>query len=308
MDTARDKHTLELVEAEELWNMAIVDSDGYTCRGCATQVFPASYDKKRNKKRPYFSLGPVNKHKPGCDVDGDEKTVTRAKKERIGTPEGFPLPFPSRLTLTDERPVVPGGTGQSGGGQEGTRTGTRAGIGVAPNRHHGHTVKTIRPACRAFLNFPYDRDHLPLAIPDVPGDTYAKIFWYLASKKPEQFKTPRHLYYAAIRWKAEPVITEMYCELTLNAGEWDDKEKQHKSLSRVRIDWSNWSQSRKDSLVREFETTRVEASEQAKADSQIKGWIFFVGAQDSVDPSVFHVNDYRLVCCLPGNMIWSKRW
>lgn len=306
MDTARNKHTLELVEAEELWSMSIVDSDGYICRGCVTQVFPASYDKKRNKKRPYFSLGPVNKHKPGCNVDGEEKIIKRATQERVSTSEGFPLPFPSRLTLTDERFVVSGGNGQPGV-QAGGRTGSRAGTEGTPNRHHGHTVKTIRPACRAFMNFPYDHEHLPLAIPNVPGDTYAKVFWYLGGKKPEHFKAPRHLYYAAIRWKAEPVVTETYCELTLNAGEWDEKDKEYKSLSRVRIVWSNWSQSRRDTLIREFEVTQEEAAEEAKANSQIKGWIFFVGIQDLVDPGVFHVDDYRLICCFAAKMIWPPR-
>lgn len=306
MDTARDKYTLDLVEGEELWSMSTVDSDGYICRGCVTQVFPASYDKKRNKKRPYFSLGPVNKHKPGCNVDGEAKAIKHAAKARVGTSEGFPLPFPSRLTLTDERPVVPGDADEAGE-LDRDKARSHADAVSAQNRRHGHTVKTIRPACRAFINFPYDREHLPLLISDVPGDTYAKVFWYLGSKKPERFKVLKHLYYAGIRWRAEPVITETFYELTLNAGEWDEKEKGYKILSRVRIDWSSWSQSRQDSLIREFEATREEAAEQAKADSQIKGWIFFVGTQDSTDSSLFHVDNYRLVCCLAAKMIWPSR-
>lgn len=306
MDIARDKHTLEFVEAEELWNMDTVDSDGYICRGCVTQVFPASYDKKRNKKRPYFSLGPVNKHKAGCNVDGEEKIVNRAKKGRVGGAEGFPLPFPSRLTFTDERPVVPGAAHASSapvGGRNGGGVGAKIGL----HSHHGHTVKTIRPACRAFINFPYDREDLPLAIPNVPGDTYAKVFWYLGSRRPEHFKSPSHLYYAAIRWKAEPVATEMHCEFTLNAGEWDENQKGYKSLSRLRVNWSSWSQSRRSTLIREFEATREEAIEAAKVDGQIKGWIFFVGIQDADDPSVFHVDNHRLICCLPAKVVWPNK-
>lgn len=306
MDTARNRHTLEPIEAEELWDMTSVDSDGYICRGCVTQVFPASYDKKRNKKRPYFSLGPVNKHKFGCNVDGEENIIKRATQVRVGTPEGFPLPFPNRLTLTDERVVTPGGNSQPGG-QTGGRTGSRTGTEGAQNRHHGHTVKTIRPVCRTFIKFPNDREYLPLEIPNVPGDTYAKVFWCLGSKKPEHFKTPLHLYFAAIRWKAESVVTETYCELTLNAGEWDEKDKKYKSLSRIHIDWSNWSQSRRDTFIMEFEATREEAAEEAKANSQIKGWMFFVGIQDLVDPSVFHIDDYRLICCFAAKMVWPPR-
>ncbi|MEF9481033.1 hypothetical protein [Ralstonia sp. 1B3] len=306
MDTARDKRTLALVEAEELWSMATVATDGFICRGCETQVFPASYDKSRNKKRPYFSLGPVNKHESGCDVDGEEKIVKRAKKERVGTPEGFPLPFPSKLTFSDDRPVVPGGAGESEG-QVRYKKEAQAGTRAVSGKHHGHTVKTVRPACRAFMNFPFDRGYLPLAIPDVPGNTYANVFWYLGSKKPEFLKAPKHLYYAAIRWTVDPVITETHCELTLNAGEWDKEANGYKSLSRVRINWSHWSQARRDSLIREFEATREEAAEEFRSDSQTKGWIFFVGVQDSVDPEIFLVDDYRLICCLAAKMIWPSK-
>lgn len=305
MDTARDKTTLELVEAEELWNMSVVDIYGYICRGCATQVYPASYDRKVNRKRPYFSLR-TNRHKVGCDVDGETKIIKRAMNERVGTPEGFPLPFPSRITLSDERIVVPNGTDRSGG-QEYGRNGSRAGTGAAPSRHHGHTVKTIRPACSVFIKYPHDRQHLPFTIPGVPGDTYARVFWHLRSKKPEHFLTPTHLYYAAIRYKAEPAIAEAYCELTLNAGEWNEEKRDYRSLSRVRIEWSSWSRSRRESLICEFEAAREEAAKQAKADRETKGWIFFVGTQDPVDPGVFRVDNHRLVCCLAAKMSWPTR-
>jgi hypothetical protein len=303
VDTARDKHTLDSIEAEELWNVAVVDRNGYLCRGCKTGVFAASYDRKKNKKRPYFTLGPVNKHEFGCNVDGEETIVKRGKIERVGKSEGFPLPFPSRLTLSDERPVAPGGsevTAELGRG----RAESRGGAGAAPGDHHGHTVKTIRPACRTFINFPHDRDHLPLTIPNVSGRTYAEVFWHLRSRKSSHFKVLRHLYYATIRWKAKPTITEMYCELTLNVGEWDSGRNDYKSLSRVRVDWSVWSQTRRDSLIREFEATREEAAEKARENSQVKGWLFFVGTQDEIDPEVFHVDDYRLVCSLPAELIW----
>jgi len=306
MDTARDVKTHELVEAEELWNMTHVDSEGYICRGCTTQVFPASYNKQRNKKRPYFSLGPVNKHKVGCDVDGAEKVVKRARKARVGTPEGFPVPFPNKLTLTDERRTVPDAAGtppvRSSSGSS-----TRGGAEGAAKLHHGHTVKTIRPACRTFIDYPHDREHLPLAIPGVPGDTYARVCWYLGSKRPEPFRQPTHLYYAAIRWAAKPVVSEEQCELTLNAGEWDDEKKTYKKLIRVLVDWSSWSQARRDTLLREFETTRAEAAEQAKADSKVKGWLFFVGTHDATDPAIFHTDDHRLICSLAAKMEWPSK-
>jgi hypothetical protein len=306
VDTARDKNTRELVEAEELWSMKPVDSEVYICRGCPTQVFPASYDKSHNKKRPYFTLGPVNKH-VDCDVDGEEKFVKRAKKERVGTPEGFPVPFPSKLTLTDERPVQPDGDGAQGGAGA-SRTSTRgAKVGTATRKHHGHSVKTIRPACRAFINFPYDRATLPLEIPGIAGNTYAKIFEYLGSKKPEHFTSPTRLYYAAIRWTVAPVLEADHCDLTLNAGEWDKDMGGYKAMSRVRVNWTEWSKSRRDTLIREFNTTREEAKEKAKANKQVKGWIFFVGTQDKSEPGLFYVGNHRMICCLEADMIWPTK-
>jgi hypothetical protein len=305
MDTARDKHTCELVEAEDLWIMAAVDPNGYLCRGCATQVFPASYDKARNKKRPYFTLGPVNKHQAGCDVTGEEKIVKRARKERVGSPEGFPVAFPNRLTLIDEREVAPPGP-EGTGDKTGVRSGSRAPAGSTSKRHHGHTVTTIRTICRTYINFPYDRRTLPLAIPGVPGNTYADVFRYLGSKKPEHFDTPAQLYFGAIRWTVAPVETEAACELTLNAGEWIEKEKRFKRLSRVRVDWSGWSPSRRNALLREFDVTREEAATQAKTQSQVKGWLFFVGNQDADDAGLFHVSEFRLLCCLAATMNWPS--
>lgn len=306
MDTARNKHTLELVEAEELWSMTTVDSGVYICRGCPAQVFPASFDKEHNKKRPYFTLGPSNKH-IACDVDGEEKIVKRAKKDRIGTPEGFPLPFPNKLTMTDERHTQPDGKGSLVGPGEGRASNHATKGGVAPRKHHGHTVKTIRPACRIFINFPHDRDFLPLEIPGVTGNTYSKIFAYLGSKKPEHFKSPTRLHYAAIRWMATPVIAETHCDLTLNAGEWDQEKGGFKIMSRVRVNWLEWSQSRRDTFMREFNTTREEAREKAKENKQVKGWVFFVGTQDASDPSIFHVDNHRLICCLTAEMVWPSK-
>jgi hypothetical protein len=144
-------------------------------------------------------------------------------------------------------------------------------------------------------------------VPGVWGNTYAKIFWHLINKKTEFFKTPTHLYYAAIHWKAEPIITDTHCELTLNAGEWEPESKGYKSLCQARVNWSDWSQSRRDTLLREFNTTRAEAIEEAREDSQIKGWIFFVGTQDAVDPCIFHVDNYRFICCLSAKLAWAKK-
>lgn len=299
METARDSHTLEPVEAEELWTMPVVDSNRYICRGCTQQVFPASYDKAVNKKRPYFKLGPRKEHLMGCDVDGEAKIVKRAKRERVETPEGFPMPFPNRLTLTDERPVE--GTGEAGATGDGRArtTASREGAEDGQRKHHGHTVTTIRMICRTYMKYPNDRPHMPLSIPGVEGRTYLEVF-KLVRGKPEPLNERTRLFYAPIRWTVKPVIGEEYCELTLSAGEWDEASGKYKNMYRVRVHWAGWSKSRRDTLIREYETTREEAKEQAQSDKTAQGWFFFVGTQDETDPSVFHVDHFRLICSLSG--------
>ena len=307
MHTARNKLTFDLTEAEDLWSMDFVDSNAYICRACPTPVFPASYDKAHNKKRPYFTLGPINKHQTGCDVDGEERFIKQAKQKSIGTTEGFPLPFASSLTLTDERIITPDEQDQTAQGAGG-RIKSRSDSQTFSSKRHGHTVKTIRPICRTFINFPYDRKNLPLTIPGAPGSIYSQVFSYLRNVKPETLSPKKRLYYAPIRWVVDPVQDDAYCELTLNTGEWIAAERKHASFNRVRVDWRTWSQSRKNSLVREFKTTQEEAASQyrkeVKSDKQVKGWLFFMGTQDAIDPSLFHVENYRLICCLAAEMIW----
>lgn len=309
MDIARKLDGGELVEAEELWALDVVDKDAYTCRGCSVKVFPASYDKDRNKRRPYFSLGKIGRHQTDCDIDGEDKLVSRARKERVGSADGFPMPYPSKLVLEDSRPVagkaaVPPASAAERPGSPGNAT-----LHAAPARrlHHGHSVKTIRPACRTFINFPNDREFLPLEIPGLWGKTYAKLFWYLRNRKPEAFVRARHLYYAPIRWKAEPVQTEACCELTLATGEWDAANRRYSKLNVLRVDWSGWSRSRRQALLREVAAAREEAVEAARQDGDIKGWLFFVATQDAGDPALFHLDDHRFICCLAARLSWPAR-
>ena len=141
MDSARDKYSREIIDAEQLWDMEVVDKEGYECPGCGIQVFPASFKKHINKRRPYFT--PMdNKHVQPCGVDGLEKLVRKAKHERMGSPDGFPVPFPNKLILTDTRPVTATTAGSLGTATD-PRPSTRPNS-ARNDSYHGHTVKTLR--------------------------------------------------------------------------------------------------------------------------------------------------------------------
>lgn len=293
MDSARDTVTNEIVEAEQLWELEAVDKERYACIGCGTQIWPASYKRDINKKRPYFTLGATGAHIEPCDIDGEEDIVKRAKVQRLGTPEGFPLPYPNKLVLSDDRPVVSPSGGELS--TDGVRRNQSRGDNSRSQRaNHGHTVKTIRPIAKAFIKYPHDRETLPLQVPDCEGSSFASVFWRLG--KLMQLRSPTHLYYAPLHWKA-PSKSDAHIEWQLNAGDWDTVNNRRGTSYRVRVDWNVWSSTQRNTLLHEVEVARDKAKDSGGA---INAWLFFVGTQDADDPTLLVVSRYQLVCCIEG--------
>lgn len=301
MDSARDRHTGEIIDAEMLWDMEEVDRDAYECSGCKVQVFPASFKKDVNKRRPYFRLGD-NKHVKPCGIDGVEKLVQKAKKAGVGRPDGFPVPYPTKLLLSDTRPVTTG-AGAAAGGATGASVKSRA-PSTRDDGYHGHTVRTIRPVCRIFMEYPHDRDQLDIEIPGCPGSTYSTVFSKLDFQGIRSLPVPMRLFYAALRW-GSPTETDEYIEWLLDAGTWVPGAKRPESFYRARIQWSSWTERQRTTLRHELEIARNDVK--GKTDQPEKAWLFFVGRQDLADPSLLVVDRYQLVCCRVGEMIWPKR-
>ncbi|QEL56034.1 hypothetical protein [Chromobacterium paludis] len=299
MESAQDKVTGLIVEAEQLWQIENVDQERYICRGCGIKVTPASY-KPTNKPRPYFAakLG----HYDNCDVEGEEKLVKRGQSERLTHPlNGFPASYPSRLVLLDDREIVDAGAS----GVAGTKTsvqGSHGSTGTVPSHPRRRSANTIRPICRAFINLPYDRD-LPLEIPGVNGTDFQSVFKRLRSNGLQRYPGT-HIFYAPIRW-SQPIETDEFLEVLLDAGEREPggrliPEKAH----RLRIDWHDWSEFKRRSVRNEMAVGKQEAIEARKNNKKINGWVFFLGQQDPDDISLFQVSDHRLVCCLHGEVIY----
>lgn len=298
MESARDKHTGEIVDAEQLWIINPVDPMGYECRGCGALVIPCSY-RPENKVRPYFSA--KDGHNAGCDVEGEVELVKRARKQRISTREGFPGSFPNRLVLRDTRPVVgSNGTPTVATSAGGRRTGSNGSSEAQRDRHWA--AQTIRPICRTFVNYPYDRD-LPLAVPGIAADTYQCVFRSLKSDQILQYPEPR-LFYAPISWKA-PVADDDRLEIQLSYGEWIERKLTRPY--RVRMGWKDWSAAKRNYVSREIETAKAEYMAAKKRGDKEKGWLFFIGRQDESDPTLFYVDDHRLVCCVVAEMIYPPR-
>jgi len=300
MDSARVKYTAEIIDAEQLWDLDKVDRDGYQCSGCGVQVFPASFKKDINKRRPYFTLL-ENKHIQPCGIDGVEKLVRKAKHERIGNPDGFPVPFPNRLVLTDIRPVTTGTAPLVRGAADSRLSSCSS--STRNDNYHGHTVKTIRPICRIFLEYPHDREHLQLSIPGCSGTTYATVFSKLGYYGVQPLASPMQLFYAPLRW-SPPTKNEEYIEWLLDAGTWIKGDKKPSQFYRVRIAWDNWTEPQRHTLLHEIEI--AQAYIKGKSVQPEKAWLFFVGLQNTHDFGLLVADRYQFVCCRVGEMIWPR--
>lgn len=304
MDSAQDKVTGEIIEAEQLWLIENVDKDRYICRGCGIKLNPKSFERD-NIRRPHFALLPGLDHIPGCDVDGEKKLVKAGRTKRLSTThEGFPAPYPSRLVLIDERRVVGDAPAAD------TEPKARRGGQDASRPENGNTsttrkraANTIRPICRTFIRFPYDRD-LDLSIPDINAKNYLTVFKKLKWDELCRYSEAR-IFYSPILWK-KATETEEYLEVLVDAG-----ERQVKKLTngyRVRIEWAEWSKAKRTYVRNELEAARKEAIDTKGKDSKtkLKGYLFFIGEQDIKDLTLFRVRDHRLICCLADEIIYPK--
>lgn len=296
MESARDKRTGEVVDAEQLWSIEPVDPLGYECRGCGVLATPCSY-RPENKVRPHFRAD--EGHNAACDVEGEVELLKRARKQRVSTREGFPGSFPNRLVLRNTRPVAgSNGTQTAATSAGGRRAGSDSSVEARRDRHWA--AQTIRPICRTFLNYPYDRD-LPLAVPGIAADTYQRVFRSLKSDQIVQYPE-LCIFYAPISWKAS-MANDDQMEIQLSYGEW--KERKLIRPYRVRMDWKDWSAAKRNYVSREIETARSEYMTAKKRGDKEKGWLFFIGKQDEIDPTLFHIDDHRLVCCVVVEMTYS---
>ncbi|HGT8357569.1 TPA: hypothetical protein ACM5N8_003572 [Escherichia coli] len=51
MESARNKYTSEIIEAEDLWLLDVVDTNGYVCWGCGIEILPLGKKEVRKDRR-----------------------------------------------------------------------------------------------------------------------------------------------------------------------------------------------------------------------------------------------------------------
>lgn len=317
MESARDKHTGEIVEAESLWLLDSVDTDGYECWGCGIDMYPSSWQKS-SKKRPSFNKKPGKVHAVDCDVDAEPEIVSQGQKRSVHQHlDSAPGLSPSALKLVDKRPAVDlnGNDAESHKKPSVSHASTSSDKGEKPERESRRPAQTIRPICRAFIRFPYDRD-MSLNVPGIDGHSYMTVFSMLGS--PVKTYSRAKIFYAELLGqKMAQDDDELVIPLS---GEWAEGKPSKAYL--LHIKWSSWSKAKKTQILNELTTAQAEAREAWIANKQVqdaandvsnkskkesmtrvkksKAWVFFIGEQDQKEPAIFYVDDNRLICTLMG--------
>lgn len=176
MESARDKHTREIVEAEDLWLLDSVDTEGYVCWGCGITMHPAAWEKDK-KVRAYFKKKRHIQHHPECDADAESIVIRQGQKASVrNILDSAPGLMPSGLKLIEKRPVVePGFSGDESKSSSTRSASSQSGEGNSPERQSRRQVNAIRNICRAFIRFPHDRG-MSLNVPGISGQIYMTAF------------------------------------------------------------------------------------------------------------------------------------
>lgn len=150
MDNARDCVTKEIVEAEDLKLLAVVDTYGYQCTGCETQAFPRSY-RPENLLRAHFQIR--DPHSPDCETEKESKVIAQGKRGSVQKElETSPGLSPARLQLINTRTIVDPALPRTE--QHTQSIGRQDTMGNTARREGRRAANSIRPICRAFLRFP----------------------------------------------------------------------------------------------------------------------------------------------------------
>lgn len=302
MESARNKHTGEKVEAEDLWLLDDIDTSGYVCWGCGIEMYPSAWQ-KGSKKRPSFNKMPGKEH-INCDAEAESTVVKQGQKKSVRhLLDSAPGLMPAGLKLIERRPIVDPSTVGSENNPSSTRSASPASVeGNAPMRQSRRPVNAIRQICRAFIRFPHDRD-MSLNIPGIDTDTYMTVFKKL--KDPIQLYPELRIFYSQLLWqKFEQDDSRIIIPLS---GEWtkDKSGKPKPSRSyKLHVEWGNWSKPKRTMLLNELETVQEEAKEAANNKAKERAQVFFIGEQDADNPEIFYCTDYRLICSIMGHITY----
>ena len=179
---------------------------------------------------------------------------------------------------------------------------SQSGEGNSPERQSRRQVNAIRNICRAFIRFPHDRG-MSLNVPGISGQIYMTAFKKLRNEV-QPYPEPK-IFYAPLLWNK---FTENDENLIIPlSGEWGEDESGKPKPTRsyqIYINWASWSKAKRTVVRKELEAARTEAIEAKGKGLKDKAWVFFIGEQDTENPEIFYVSDYRLICAIVGHITY----
>lgn len=267
------------------------------CHGheCGIQVFPRSYRAENLLRAHYYAKVA---HASNCDVSGEEQIRSKGKNRSVAAElETSPGLSPASLRLIEKRVIT--GEVPVEVGEVKTITSPRSASAdkeSAQKPAGRRAANSIRPICRAFLEFPYDR-HLALQISGIQTNTYQTVFKILRSVGIERLHQQR-IFYGELSWTAPQDDGDKFVIL-LNAGEWIAKRL---TPYTVVVNWRNWTKTARLRLKNELEIARKENMAAKKQNRSQRTFLFFLGPQDPDKLSHFSVNDQRLICTIHADL------
>lgn len=291
MDSARDKKTSEIIDAEDLKDLEVVDQDGYICQGCNLKLEPCSY-RPHNLKRPYFKIGKYATHDQYCEFATDTNHFKYSKTKNTSSISGMPLSYPSSLILSDTRDVIHDNNEKTNNTLE-RRTKyikDKDKTDYIYQGIHHYQVSTINSIARKYLGFTNtQRSNAVLNIEGVSGTTYKEVIEFLPPEIISINKTK--LWFANLCHITDLTIKEGYVVIpTLNGY----SDKNYDGGYKIAIITNSWSKHKRNSLISKINTFQNEYKTKGKQHT-----LFFIGTQSQKSYQYFIVEDYRLFSCLP---------
>jgi hypothetical protein len=138
----------------------------------------------------------------------------------------------------------------------------------------------------------------------VEGSTYEEAFQYLYFAEGVYYRQAK-IFYGSLNFKRTE-LHDNFADVILSEGLWEVSGGKNVLAHPyvVRINLEGWSDYLRECVLDEINLTRKEIMKRVhEGEKNVKGWFFFLGIQDPSNRFLFHVADYRLICCLSDVMV-----
>lgn len=253
---------------------------------------------------PHFRIP----HDTECSISGQETIIRKGAVTPARTQVPGAASFPAKLVRHDEREVI-----ADDQGNQPERNHTRGPRGIVRARGAGpraSEVSTLLPICRHYvgyakIGFAGRQLELPGRSPNEPAQAhpYARAFWHLGGDGYTEVM-PNRIVYATLMFAVEPEVTDDYIAVPVFAGPKDETLNRPTIPHRLRIDWSTWSQQRRDSTLKRIEQHRADAARFNHTEKAKESLLLFAYAQptvvDTTDFVVSSADDYCILVVQQG--------